>query len=278
MIISILPFGNHTNQIYLFIQGYFFAKEHGTEFIYLSMNKLFPFFPIFSNQFKSFKTSFVYPVLSFILHCLYKVKLINVLDLLKEEDCKKLLSIVNSKKIIYVRNWTYDNNQYLYNSVDLEKKYLNEISKFFYHDISKIENQYFPSDSSKTIGLHIRRGDYKTHNNGAYFYSDEILINTVKSVVKLFRIKSYSVIIFTNDPDLDKQKYINSLSHVVFSKEQFYIDYQLMAKCNYLVGPPSSFTMFTSLLGQVPTYHIYDSNHKVQKKDFIIFNGFKESI
>lgn len=54
------------------------------------------------------------------------------------------------------------------------------------------------------------------------------------------------------------------------SKCKWYEDHSLMSMCDYLIGPPSTFTSWSSFIGNVPTYHIKDKYKKIELSDFIL--------
>ena len=47
-------------------------------------------------------------------------------------------------------------------------------------------------------------------------------------------------------------------------------DQWLMSQCDYLVGPPSTFTTWASFMGKVPLLHIMGKDQKVQLCDFVM--------
>ena len=43
-----------------------------------------------------------------------------------------------------------------------------------------------------------------------------------------------------------------------------------MSMCDYLIGPPSTFTSWASFIGNVPTYHIKNKYKKIELSDFVL--------
>lgn len=271
MIICICESGNHSNQLFQFTQLFVLSKEQNLKMVFLPIYKLYPFFPVLKNEYK--KHSFFYPLFSFILRILYKIKIIKVYNLLNSSDCEKFVKNIH-KKILFVREWSHNNNYILYQGKDLEEKYKDKINKLFKNDCPEIIKKYFPDKNKITIGLHIRRGDYKYYKDGKYYYTDEVYQNAVKSFTENLNLKDFNIIIFTNDKGLDKEFYLKNFKNCFFSNEEFQIDYELMKNCNYLIGAPSSFTMWASYLGNVPLYHIKEKNQAVTRECFKICDGF----
>lgn len=275
-LIAIRTFGNHTNNLYQFIQLYCIARENNLKFSYLQFNKINKYYNSSYNNKTSIINNLIYPIYSIFLQTLNKFKIIKSYNLSLATECKKLIEDIsnNKKKAFYTVGWTHNNNKILYQGIDLEVKYKEEIKALFKNECPEIIEKYFPDKNKITIGVHIRRGDYKYYKDGKYYYTDEVYQNAVKSFTENLNLKDFNIIIFTNDKDLDKEFYLKNFKNCFFSCEEFQIDYELMKNCNYLIGAPSSFTMWASYLGNVPLYHIKEKNQAVTRECFKICDGF----
>lgn len=70
--------------------------------------------------------------------------------------------------------------------------------------------------------------------------------------------KKVKFIVFSNE----SHSFKNSES-ILVSNNTWYLDHHLMSLCQYLIGPPSSFTLWASYLGKIPLYHIKDKKEKI---------------
>ena len=112
-------------------------------------------------------------------------------------------------------------------------------------------------DSETVIGVHIRQGDYATFRGGKYFYS------TADYAAAMRRIQAQSQI---QNPGKDIAFLVcsNSKLHqndfaglnVRFGTGQMVEDMYAFAKCDHLVGPPSTFTGWASFYGNVPLHRM----------------------
>ena len=107
------------------------------------------------------------------------------------------------------------------------------------------------------LGVHVRRGDYATFQEGRFFFSDEQYVN-----------------ICTNDPNLDRDYYLERLKDffVYFPEGNPAEDLCLLSKCDNLIGPPSTFTLVASMYRNVPLYWIEDADKAVTPSDFRYFD------
>jgi len=244
--------GNHSNRLFqhIHIDSYF-------------RNKNITFYnPTLYDIAKNYRLKNKYSItrnkiLYFIIKILIKLTIIKPVILTNDLKPKFLTFIKDSS----FRNDTISLN---------DKNYYKEIFSLS-KDINNETLANFNKDSIK-IGIHIRRGDYKTWNNGIYYYSDEQYIKIIQQVLSLFD-KNTSLYLFSNE-NLDENKYKNSLGDsIYFSKNEYYADHYLMSICDYLIGPPSTFTAFASFIGNAKFYHINDIEKKISLSDFRISNG-----
>jgi len=91
---------------------------------------------------------------------------------------------------------------------------------------------------------------------------------TLKKEVENNSNKKCFFIIFSNEDVLIKK---NEYIHI--SKNKWYIDHFLMSKCDYLIGPSSTFTLWASYIGKVKFYHISNDSGEINLNDFKYFRG-----
>jgi len=143
------------------------------------------------------------------------------------------------------------------------------------------------------VGVHIRAGDYASHLNGRYYYTVQDYLHVMRSAAALFPGKRVGFLICSNsvlDPEMFKEM------HCHFGPNHHLQDMYAFAECDYIIGPPSTYTLWASFYGNVPLYFIQDPNkpvtldmfkdyfsqvgeHAVQKdihgEQFVIINGVR---
>ena len=154
----------------------------------------------------------------------------------------------------------------------LVKKYREEYKKQFVPNIDKdfYRNKYFvrANDNSKIIGIHLRRGDYKTYRDGIYYYDDSTYIKYMNQISDILS-GNCSFILFTNDDQFNFDIYkVEFQNKVALSQEDVHIDHFLMSECDYLLGPPSSFTAWASFIGNAKLYQVESSDEILSLEKF----------
>ncbi|UOG76938.1 alpha-1,2-fucosyltransferase [Hymenobacter tibetensis] len=164
---------------------------------------------------------------------------------------------------------------WFFRSIETVAKY-QEFYKWLF--MPNVDQQYLDSTYLKkadprevVVGVHIRRGDYKDHENGRFFFSDEVYLRFLLQLRDILSAhnRPHRFLLFSNDPELDIELYKGQLSCVSMSNNSALADQYLMSKCDYLIGPPSTFSGWANYIGGVPYYHIQDATATIGLDDFI---------
>jgi hypothetical protein len=59
---------------------------------------------------------------------------------------------------------------------------------------------------------------------------------------------------------------IHASETVLLSHEKWYVDHHCMSLCNYLIGPPSTFTLWASYLGKTELKYIQNKDENIADK------------
>jgi hypothetical protein len=110
------------------------------------------------------------------------------------------------------------------------------------------------------VGVHIRGGDYAGHLDGRYYYTVPDYLQVMCSVSNLYPGKRVGFLICSNsilDPEMFKEMNCH------FGPNHHLQDMYAFARCDYIIGPPSTYTLWASYYGNVPLYFIQDPNNPV---------------
>ncbi len=207
-----------------------------------------------------------YVVGRILFKCNIKTKFINVVALdwvesVNLESEKSLTSIM-----CFVQGWLFRSNALLLK----HRKY---ILDFFSPNTllkSKLDNFFsdaFPKNVQFIIGVHIRRGDYKTFEDGKYFYNLHEYVTVLKQVEALFENRRLHFLICSNEV-VDVDEFSELKSPVSLAMNHELLDMYSLARCHYIIGPPSTYSMWASFYGNVPLYMMDSLNKKISLEDF----------
>ena len=137
-----------------------------------------------------------------------------------------------------------------------------------YRDNTKQYFDKYKNGNDLLIGVHVRRGDIGKFEGGKWNYTPEQYYEKMKEVgaLEIFRNKRIAFVICTNEKEISLPA-IGNFS--VFNEERHFIeDLYLLAKCDYIIGPPSTFSMWASFYGSKPLYVIWELETKITDEIF----------
>ena len=122
--------------------------------------------------------------------------------------------------------------------------------------------------SDLVIGVHIRRGDYATWNNGRFFYELEEYRLFMLRIKQLYQDKRISFFISSNEDfslDLFKdcacRRFYNEPSGAI-------LDLYTLALCDRMIGPFSSYSRWASFIGEVPLCFLETKDQEFTEESF----------
>ncbi len=124
------------------------------------------------------------------------------------------------------------------------------------------------------IGVHIRHGDYKTFRNGSYYYTLEEYHQFMLRLQQLYPQQRVSFFISSNE----------SFSTDIFTGCQCYrfgkmpsgdiLDLYTLSRCDYILGPWSTYSRWASFIGDVPLCFIKEKEQQFTLSDFSVVSDF----
>lgn len=112
-------------------------------------------------------------------------------------------------------------------------------------------HQILRTDGKKLVGVHLRRGDFREFRGGGFHYSDQIYLEWMGQVSDRLGSDSIRFVLFSNET-LDLEVFRAAGFQVEVGPGSIAQDLYLMARCDLLLGPPSTFSSWASFYGQVP--------------------------
>ena len=112
--------------------------------------------------------------------------------------------------------------------------------------------------SQISLGVHIRRGDYATWQDGRYFFNDKVYANYINRFAAMHPDQTVDVFLSTNDAQVTAEHYQAlcpkvRIHHLKGSAPE---DLFMLSECDYLIGPPSTFSLVAAMYRDIPLYRM----------------------
>ena len=220
------------------------AVETGERYISLTFDKELHHYPVLRNN------SFIsFPLYSVLLEKIFGSKyrgLINKLFLCSPEQKEHLCE---KRPNLFVNGWVLRH-------IAISEDKLEIIKQLFVPEKGIIDDVQVQLDQNRKhcdliVGVHIRRGDYQFWQDGKYYYSIDDYIRLCKTLSSnYFSGKTLSFLFCSNEtiqPGSDA-----GFSYFSINNGSPAHDLYALSQCDYIIGPPSSFSRFAAFIGDVP--------------------------
>ena len=147
---------------------------------------------------------------------------------------------------------------------------ISEINSFFrpaskYIDEIKAPIEILKSRNDLVCGVLVRQTDYRSWNDGKYFYTSKQYARILTRLKESFRDQNLSFFIATDEQqDLSNFRSLNSIIRVGFPIENLYA----LARCDILIGPSSSYIGWAALYGELSLFTIQSPDDSPKVNDF----------
>jgi hypothetical protein len=126
-----------------------------------------------------------------------------------------------------------------------------------------IDQQKRPN--SKLVGLHIRRGDYKSFKDGVHYFTFDFYGRIAESLIKNHADENF-VFLICSDESIDNSAFRNL--NWISGPGHPLGDMYALSLCDYIMGPFSSFNRWSAYYGRVPRYEITAQSTNLKLNDF----------
>jgi len=115
------------------------------------------------------------------------------------------------------------------------------------------------------VGVHIRQGDYANHLDGRYFFSNDDFISMMRQVKSLFPQKRVGFLL-CSDAKIDH--HIFDEFSCFYGPNHVVEDMYTLAECDYIIGPPSTYSLWACLYGDKKLYVVQNPKDVITEETF----------
>lgn len=114
------------------------------------------------------------------------------------------------------------------------------------------------------VGVHIRRGDYQEWREGEYLFSSDRYASTMKRVEEL--LPQRPTFLICSDENVEVEEFADL--DITLAQGSDVEDLYCLSRCDMILGPPSTYSRWASLVGGVPLYVMEGTSSDFRLADF----------
>jgi hypothetical protein len=191
-----------------------------------------------------------------------------VIRILEDESCDladpKFVEAAKAKWFIFVQGWKFRDEARLQKHADAIIEFFAPADALAQKVKSSIDT--LRAECEVLVGVHIRQGDYRNFEGGRYFYESRDYARMMKEVERLFPHKRIGFLICSNAAQ--NPEVFSDFKHTP-GPGHFVEDMYALAACDYIIGPPSTYTLWASFYGDVRLYQVTDPARSISLSDFV---------
>jgi len=164
-------------------------------------------------------------------------------------------------KTVFARGWNFMERENIVKHSHIIRKFFtpdNKVLSVANENIKNLKNQ-----CDTVVGVHIRRGDYRKWQNGKFFYTDEVYLDKMMQLKKILNKKGKTPGFLISSNENIEPNHFDSVPVRMAAGSELQDLYSL-SMCDFILGPPSTYSMWASFYGQTQVHFIRSEKEKIK--------------
>lgn len=176
------------------------------------------------------------------------------------------------QKIIFAKGWHYRDASNLVKHAGAIKKIFRPAEKYM-QQVNAITNSA-RNANTLLIGVHLRKGDYANFFEGRWFYENSVYVEKMKTLKFLLQAQGKEAKFIVCSNEKINEADFDGLE-IISGEREAITDLYTLAACDYIIGPPSTFSMWASYYGNVPLLILKNKTQTICLHDARVMNGIE---
>jgi hypothetical protein len=178
-------------------------------------------------------------------------------------DGPELQSRIGDARMVFVYGWNFRAPQAMRRHSQVVRDYFRPVQH--YEDSSQKLAERLRHGAEILLGVHIRQGDYRHWRGGKYYFPVSRYAAWMSEFAQQFPDRRVSFLVCSDEAR--NQNEFPGL-RVTFGTDAPVTDLCALAKCDYIIGPVSSFSQWASFYGNKPLFHLREANAVLELNQF----------
>jgi hypothetical protein len=178
-------------------------------------------------------------------------------------DGPEVQAKIRDARIVFVNGWNFRAPELVQRHAEKLRSYFRPIKEI--EQASREAVERLRQQADLVVGIHIRQGDYRTFRAGAYFYPVAQYAAWMRELAEQYPGGNVAFFVCSDEPRHERE--FPGLQ-VGIGAGSAVGDMYALAKCDYILGPVSSFSMWASFYGNKPLFLIRDGEARIERSEF----------
>jgi hypothetical protein len=178
-------------------------------------------------------------------------------------DAPEVQARMADAKVVFIHGWRIRAPESVRRHANLIREYFRPIAALEQAGRRPVERLRQKSDV--VVGVHVRLGDNWKWHGGKYFFPVSHYVTWMQELAGQFPGRKVSFLICSDEPRNEGE--FPGLS-VGLGPGSVVGDLQALAQCDFIMGPPSTFTQWASFYGNHPMLSLDSGDQRVELKNF----------
>jgi len=180
-----------------------------------------------------------------------------------ELDGPEVQTKIRDARIIFVNGWNFRAPELMRRHAEKVRSHFRPIAEIAQASRAAVEQ--IRQQADVVVGVHIRHGDYRTWREGKCFFPASQYGTWMKELGEQFEGCRTAFFVCSDEPRNERE--FPGL-RVGLGAGSAAGDLCALARCDYILGPVSTFSMWASFYGNKPLFLIRDGKARIERGEF----------
>jgi hypothetical protein len=178
-------------------------------------------------------------------------------------DGQEVQAEIHDARIVFVYGWRFRAPDCVQRQAEKIRAYFRPIEE--YESSSRHAVERLRQDADIIVGVHVRQGDYRIWRGGKCFFPILRYATWMHELAEQFPSRKVSFLVCSDEPRHERE--FPQLS-VGFGTGTPVGDLSALARCDYILGPTSTFSQWASFYGNKPILQLQDADARIKLTEF----------
>lgn len=170
---------------------------------------------------------------------------------------------IRDAKIVLANGWKLRAPDWVRKHADKIRRYFKPVPELDRASSNAVER--LRREAPVVVGVHIRQSDFRVWKGGRFFFPVSRYADWMREMAGQFPGDKVAFLICSDEPRSEQE--FAGLT-VGFGPNSPVGDLCALAKCDYIIGPHSTFSQWASFYGNTPIFHVRDSRDRLEREKF----------